>query len=460
MNPVAIEYGNGSFTVMLPDRCDILEMTPVPPLANPRRAIEQSLSHPLGGLPFDALVGAVRKPRGTVTAAVAVADNTRPVPYDAEREDGILLPLLLRLRRSGIENRNVTIIVATGTHAPTSLEWKRRSFGKAIAGSYRIVDHDCAAPDLRFLDVVDGAPVKINREFLAADLRMVTGLVEPHFMAGFSGGRKTVCPGLAGLETTLRFHGPDYMDSPGATNLSTGQNPCHAFALAVAKKAGVHFSVNAVLNGEMRLSSVYSGDLESAHAAAMETVKRAAAIPARREYDIVLTHGGRVAVNHYQAAKAAFAAIPVVRRGGTVILAAWSGESEPVGKKEYRELMASLRESVPGAFSARLKSDAWRFVPDQWQAQKWDQFFRKIGSFDRLIYCTTNIERGELGALPGRNGYEFAGGRSPSIREMVQNALDRTLREAADKGSAPTIAYLKDGPYGVPLLRPEGDPPA
>jgi len=92
--------------------------------------------------------------------------------------------------------------------------------------------------------------------------------------------------------------------------------------------------------------------------------------------------------------------------------------------------------------------------------EAWDQFFRKIGSFDRLIYCTTNIERGDLGALPGRNGYEFAGGQSPSIREMVQNALDRTLREAADKGSAPTMAYLKDGPYGVPLLRPEADPPA
>jgi len=450
--PVAIEYGEGVIKVLVPPWCDILGMRAFPALKNPEKQIEASLSDPVGGPPVKKLVASFESPPGDLTVAVAVSDNTRPVPYNGEAVDGILLPLLKRLEKAGVKRKHITVIVGTGTHAPTSTRWKKRALGRNIFGRYAVVDHDCTSPDLVSIGKVGGVEVKIDDRFMRAGMRVVTGLVEPHFMAGFSGGRKAVCPGLVNIEATRLFHGGAYTDDPNAASLILQNNPCHEFALEVARRAGVHFSINAVLNNNMRLAGVFAGGLEKAHLEAAKTVGRHALVRADREYDVVLTHGGRVAVNHYQAAKAAYAAAPVIKRGGTVILVSSSSDPEPVGKPEYKKTMAVLKECGIGEYSRLIRSDGWIFTPDQWQAQKWDQFFQKIGSFEGLIYCTTNIGPSELRSLPGRPGYDFIENGIISIECMVQNAIDETVQKVLREQKTCTMAYVKDGPYGVPSL--------
>ena len=450
---ISLEYSESSLKVKVPPYCDVLHMDHVPALENPKREIENALSNPIGSRPIEEIVSSHKRPPSKLSVAIAVSDNTRPVPYSGKRKDGILLPLLMRLKRAGIKERNVKIIVATGTHLPTSRHWKEQAFGEFITSRYRIIDHDCTSPDLSFIGNIEGISVKVNRHFLEADVHIITGLVEPHFMAGLSGGRKAVCPGLVNFEAIQLFHGTKFLDSPQATNLVLDDNPCHNFALKVARKARVDFSVNVVLNGEMRLAGVFAGDLEKAHLEAARKVKRYSLIPVEQEYDIVLTHGGKVAVNHYQAAKAAYGASPIIKKGGLVILVAHNSDKEPVGKDDYKRVMRILKERGPGKFSEFIKRKDWEFVPDQWQAQKWDQFFKKIGSFDRLIYCTTNIAPADLKKLPGKSGYDFIRGKDVRIEQMVQNAIFYAVDEMRQKVKKPKMALIKEGPYAVPVLK-------
>jgi len=449
---INLEYGKDFLQIKVPPWCDILKMGYIPALKNPREQIENALSNPIGSLPIEDIITSYKNP-SKVSVAIAVSDNTRPVPYSAEKEDGILLPLLKRLKRAGIKDKNIKIIVGTGTHLPTSNEWKKEAFGKSITDKYRIIDHNCTSSDLCYLDNIEGVPVKINREFLEADIHIVTGLVEPHFMAGVSGGRKAICPGLVNMETTYLFHGAEFMDNPNATNLILKNNPCHNFALKVARKVRVDFSVNATLNGEMKLAGIFAGDLEKAHLEAVKEVKKYCIIPVDYEYDIVLTQGGSVAVNHYQAAKAAYGVIPIIKRGGIVILVAHNGDKEPIGKDDYKKVMRILRQKGPGKFTEFIKSDSWQFVPDQWQVQKWDQFFRKVGAFDNLIYCTTNISPEDLDKLPGKSGYDFVKGENIDIGKMVQNAVFYAVDKIKQEVKEPKMAFLKEGPYAVPVVK-------
>jgi nickel-dependent lactate racemase len=448
--PVSVEYGDHSFKVMVPEYCDVMEMKHAPALRNPKEHIERALSHPIAGPTLETIATGLHKPMKDIQAAVAVSDNTRPVPYHSEREDGILLPILKRLEKSGIARRNIKIIVATGTHVATSSEWKWKAFGDRILERYEIRDHNCTSTDLCSLGSFMDIPVKINPDFFRADLRIVTGLVEPHFMAGFSGGRKAVCPGLVNLEATHLFHSAKYMDDPRATNLVLKSNPCHQFALEVARKTGVHFSIDVALNNDMQLAGLWAGELEASHEKAVERVRQCAEIKVKHECDIVLTHGGRGAVNHYQAVKAAYSIIPIIKTGGVVILVAHNGDAEPVGKGEYKKVIEMLCKKGPGAFTDLLKSRNWQFIPDQWEVQKLDQFFQKVGSFDRLIYCTNNIKPEELLKLPGRSGYNFVVPGCRDIATMVQNAVDHAV--ASSQGKDLRFAYVKDGPYAVPVL--------
>lgn len=451
---VNVEYGKNILPVKVPPYCDTLTMGHVPALKNAREKIENALSNPIGSSTIKDIVTSSEKPPSRLTVAVVVSDNTRPVPYCAESEEGILYPLLKRLKRAGIKNENIRIIVGTGTHLPTSGEWKRKAFGEVIVENYRIVDHDSTSPHLFPVGSVEGIEVKINREFMEADIRMVTGLVEPHFMAGVSGGRKAVCPGIVNLQATYLFHGVDFTNNPSATNLALEGNPCHEFALKVARRVGVDFSVNCTVNEEGSLSGVFAGDLKKAHLEAVNGLKKAAVIPCHHTYDIVLTSGGKVAVNHYQAAKAAYGTIPIIRRGGKVILAAHNSDEEPVGKDEYKKALKILKKKGPGGFTEFIKSKTWQFVPDQWQVQKWDQFFRKVGSFDNLIYCTTNIPPEDLEKLPGKSGYDFVEGGKAAPDEMVQRAIIYAVdKKRQELNKNPEMAFVKEGPYAVPVLR-------
>jgi nickel-dependent lactate racemase len=447
---IELQYGKESLNIEVPPWCDTLTLKDQPALANPGEQIKKALQSPSGGRKLSEIIAASEKPPSQLTAAITVSDNTRPVPYNGNREDGILLPLLTLLNRSGIDDRNILIIIGTGTHVPTSDRWKKEAFGTVITERYSIIDHDCSSPNLFFLSEIEGIPVRVNRKFMESDIHITTGLVEPHFMAGVSGGRKAVCPGLINVEATNVFHGAGFIGSPNADNLILENNPCHEFSLKVARKARVDYNVSVTLNRDMELSGVFAGDLESSHLEAYERVKESSLIQVDHEYDIVLTQGGSVAINHYQSAKAACGAVPILKKGGIVILAAHNGDPEPVGKENYKRLLKLYVEKKRGKFTDLIESEEWEFVPDQWEIQKWEQFFRKAGSFGNLIYCTTGIKPEILRSLPCKSGYELAD--TGEITDMVQQSVYYAVERKKQTAGRSTMAFVKEGPYAVPLI--------
>jgi hypothetical protein len=273
---------------------------------------------------------------------------------------------------------------------------------------------------------------------LDAGIRILTGLVEPHFMAGFSGGRKSICPGIVGQETTYIFHGPDLMADPRSDSLVLEGNPCHEESLAVARLAPPDFCINVTINDAKALTGVFAGDMEVAHQAAAERSRLDNAIPISAEYDMVVTHAGFVGINHYQAAKAACEGVKAVKPGGTLVLLADHADLDPVGSANYRRVLPLLRELGPEGLVRRLRSPDWTFVPEQWEVQMWGRALAKLGSHANLLYCAPQLTGPVFAArgLPGMDG------------GSAQEALDTVL--ARNPGA--TVAVLKEGPYGVPVL--------
>jgi len=432
-------------------------MTDVTVLPDPADAIERAFASPIGSPTLERIVREKRKPGAEVTVAITVSDITRPVPY--KRDKGLLFPLLKRLESSGIRKRNITIVVGTGTHRPSTADEKTAMFGEDIPRDYRIVDHDCE--DFHSLTQIGktekGTEVYANSAFLKADVKIVTGLVESHFMAGVSGGRKGICPALVDIRTIQKFHGPEFLESPCADNLILDGNPCHLEALEVAKTVGVDFTVNVTLDRNMRLTGVFAGHLEDAHIRAYDFMKGYTVIPLSREYDIVLTHGGYAGRNHYQTAKAGCGALPAVKNGGAVIIAADNHDREPVGSPEYRHLLRRLKAFGIEGYVKMIRDPAWTFTKDQWEPEVWGRVLRKVGE-KGLFYCAPRIPVDDYAFLPGWSGYDFlegdvvAFGRE-AAQMMVQNALLFTISRYREKNKTPAVAVLREGPYGIPYLR-------
>ena len=458
--PVSCELGDHEMEILVPPGTKTLGMREFPPLSRPKEEIRLSLEEPIGTPPLPQILKAKGKPAGELTVCIATSDITRPVPYKGE--GGIFEPLLGILQECGIRRENVTLLVGTGTHRPSTPEEKIEMFGKQVAAEYRVIDHSC--DDESMLTYIGstrgGTGVHINRHFVEADVRIATGLVEAHFMVGVSAGRKAICPALVSRKTIERFHSAQFLSSPKATNLVLEGNPCHDEALEVARMAGVDFIVNTVLNRRLELIGVYSGDLEQSHEKAVELVRRVVAIPVGQEYDIVLTHGGYVGINHYQNAKAACNALPVVRKNGFVILGACERDADPVGPETYRTLVHLLKLQGPDGYLAALLNPAWRFTRDQWEPQMWGKAIEKVGE-EGLLYCTAFIPEEDQRLLPGMPGWDFLPDKifprhGEATRVMIQNAMVYACRHPKWEGNTPSVAFIKEGPYAVPYLRPPG----
>jgi len=453
--PVEVEYGARTLAVRIPANCRILEMSEVPPQADPRDAIRRSIHRPIGCRPLPEILRAAGKAPGDLTVCITTSDITRPVPYKGD--SGILPLLLALLHEAGVRRQNVTLLVGTGTHRPSTPAEKVAMFGDDVASSYRIADHECDN-DGMLADIgktASGTEVRINRLFVEADVRIATALVESHFMAGASGGRKAVCPALVSKETIEKFHSATFLDSTRATNLVLEGNPCHEEALEIAKKAKVDFIINTVLNRRLELVDVFSGDLVQAHHEAVQLLRRIVTIPVDREFDIVLTHGGYVGINHYQNAKAAVNALPVVTDGGVIILAACERDDNPIGPATYKTLLHLLKLQGPDGYLATLMSPTWRFTKDQWEPQMWGKVLGKVGE-EGLIYCSARLSRDEHQLVPGGMGWDYLpdgtfADDAAAAQTMVQNAVIVAVRHPRWRAGQPSVAFIKEGPYAVPV---------
>lgn len=456
---IKVPFGAELLHVNVPDGTDVLETTSPEIIEEPKQALLEALEHPIASKPFKTL--AKEKCWGAdARACIVVSDNTRPVPYKGE--NGILMPLIQQLVECGFRVENICVLIATGTHAAMPYEDIIEMIGiEPFEAGVEIVNHDCRREkDLCKVGVTEGGTeAYVNRRYVEADLKILTGLVESHFMAGASGGRKSVCPGIFGETGTFIFHGPALMADENSRDLNLVGNKVHQESLAVAKMAGVDFSVNVTLDKDFHMTGVFCGELEKAHEAAVEKLKTYVAIPFEEEYDLILTHAGFVGRNHYQAAKSGVEASYAIREGGAVVMLANNHDKNPIGSDRYLAMCALLKQIGAEGFNRAIKSPDWTFIPDQWQVQMWTKLFKKVAMKD-FIYFAPQLDDRDWRSLPGTDGRKYVSAEAKTEGEMAKSVMEaaiadimkeRKVTEADVAAGKFRIAYLAEGPYAVPV---------
>lgn len=354
---VTLAYGRQGLEIEVPDDATVLLPRETAPLPDPDAAVREALAAPIGSPPLRELA------RGGRTAAIVVSDITRPVP------NGLLLPPLLdELAAAGVARDAVTVVIATGLHRAATAEELGQILGPELARSLRIVSHD--ARDRASLVYCGrssrGSDIWLDRAYAEADIRVLTGFVEPHIFAGYSGGGKAVLPGIAGAETVMSNHGAAMLAHPNATWCRTEANPVFEEMREVALTSRPTFLLNVTLNTEKEVTGVYAGDLVAAHNAGIVRAEAQAVVPVPYLFDVVVvTNMGFPAdINLYQSVKGMAAARQAARPDGHIVLA--SECRDGLGGREYVELLES--ESTPDALLAKLMTPGFA-VHDQWGVQ-------------------------------------------------------------------------------------------
>ncbi len=450
---VLFDLGRLQFRVKVPDHAHIFRMRKVSLLANPKQSIRDALNNPTDCPPLKKIVQEKLLANPNAKAVIVISDNTRPVPYTGE--EGILYPIVEAMEEAGLPTSRVRILVATGTHRPmTEQELHHLLDPRIFALGIQIIQHDSRDPKglICIGKTAIGGKIHINRLYMEGDIRILTGLVESHFMAGASGGRKAICPGLLAEHSTHILHSGPILASPCARDLVLDGNPVHEETLAVAKMAGCDMIVNVTLDANYKLTGVFAGDLVKTHEKAVEKLRSYAAIAITRSYDLILTHVGYVGVNHYQSAKGALVCLPLVKPGAICVLAAPHSDRDPIGGPNYKAMLRLLQEKGPGLFSQMICEPSWSFVPEQWEAQMWAKLLLRTTP-QNLIYCTQNIPRGSFSWLPGTDARNL-GSKTSDLEGLVGQSIDWALEHLHGRlNREPQVAVLPDGPYGIPVRK-------
>lgn len=363
---VELPYGKTKLKVEVPDEVVVLESRRFPGLADERRAIEAALREPVGCPPLAEWV----KRGGRVT--IVHTDITRATPNRR-----LLPPLIDALEAAGAAAQDITLVNALGTHRMQTEAETRELLGDRIVDGYRCLQHDCNNDaDLIPLGVTSrGHPVRVNRHYLEADLRILTGFIEPHFFAGFSGGPKGVLPSIAGAESVQTNHGYEMLNHPNATWCVTEGNPVWEEMREAAGMAGPAFLLNVALNREQQISGVFAGDVIQAHRAGCDFVRQTALVPIERLFDVVITTNGGYPLdqNLYQSLKGISAAARAVKPGGTIIQFAACADGVPAHGM-YAQL---LREAGSPQRALEVIGQPGFAAPDQWQVQLQAQILLK-----------------------------------------------------------------------------------
>jgi len=349
-------YGERPLTLQLPESVSILEMRPLPALKDPEAAVYAALAEPIQSASLSEIA------KGKKNACVVISDFTRPVPNKV-----ILPPLLKTLESSGIPREKITILIATGMHRPNLGEELIYLVGRDIAENYTIVNHYCRDEEnYRKIDEIDGAPIEINRHYLDADLKILTGLIEPHFYAGYSGGRKAILPGISSYETMKFMHSFKMIDHPKVANCVVEGNPFHEYGIRVTERVGADFILNVVITQTREIAGVFAGHFNHAHLAGCDLVYRHSVIDLDERVDMVITSGGGFPLDatFYQISKALIASRDILERGGTIVVACECREG--LGNPEFCDIM---RSGCGYEEFCESYSDPKDFVIDQWCAQ-------------------------------------------------------------------------------------------
>jgi nickel-dependent lactate racemase len=451
MRNIVFDLGHTRFPIKIPDYSEVLRMGKAEVIPNPKDAIYDALKSPINTCPLHQIAQDKLRSNPLSKAVIVISDNTRPVPYSGE--SGILFPVIDEIVRAGYPSRQIRILVATGTHrAMDDRELQEMLDHRIFALNIPVINHDSRnLNDLtKICRSAYGGEIFVNRTYVESDLKILTGLVESHFMAGASGGRKSICPGLISEASTYALHSGPILQSPHSRDLVLAGNPVHEESLKVARCVGCDMIVNVTLDSDYRLTGVFAGALEEAHEAAFDKLFTTAAIPFQKKYDLVITHAGFVGINHYQAAKGALVCAPLVKGDGICILGAHHTDKDPIGGGNYKRMLELLEEVGPEKFIQSILDPSWTFVPEQWEAQMWTRLLEKILP-QNLLYCCLEIPDQKFLKIPGMNARSFAG-----ETKNLETLMNKTIAWAVDRQKNrlrrdPGIAVLPDGPYGIPF---------
>jgi nickel-dependent lactate racemase len=354
---VDLAYGQGWLPVEFPDgRTTIIEPSHTAGLADEKGAVLATLQSPIGAKPLRKLIG----PKTNV--CILFTDITRATPNDR------IIPWLLE-HLSHVPRENITLLNQLGTHRPNTKAELERMLTPAVVANYRVLNHEPENDDALVQVGVtrDGTPALLNKHALAADLRIVTGFIEPHFFAGFSGGIKGIMPGVAGLRTVMSNHGFRNIGDPNATFGVNQGNPLWEELRDIALKAGPSFLLNVTLNEEREITGVFAGDILEAHQVGTEFVRKSAMQAVEEAFDVVVAtnSGYPLDMNLYQGVKGMSAGARIIKPGGTLILAAECREGVPANSPLDKLLRAV---SSPEDLLALLAQPGFARA-EQWQAQ-------------------------------------------------------------------------------------------
>ncbi|QFR33705.1 nickel-dependent lactate racemase [Ancylobacter sp. TS-1] len=429
MHDTALElaFGRGTLPLNLPARArpTVLRKADLPKLPDNAAAIRHAFDNPVGSAPLAALA------KGRKSACILVCDITRPVPNRL-----FLRPMIEAMLAGGIPAEAITVLVATGLHRPNEGEELAELIGDPwVQETVSVVNH-FARDEAAHVDLgptaTRGTPVFIDRRFVEADLRIATGLVEPHFMAGWSGGRKVVAPGVAGHQTIRTFHSARFMEDPLAVQCNLVGNPLHEEQLEIVRKLGEIYALNTVLDEARDLVFVSFGEIIASHLAAVEYVEGATIIGVPRRFHTVVTSSAGYPLDktYYQTVKGMVTPLDILAPGGTLIIA--SECSEGFGSEEFREAQARLVELGPERFLATLTAKTLADV-DEWQTEMQLKPMR-VG---RIQLYTTGLTAEERRIT----AVEIV----PDINEAIAQSLARSGDDA--------LAIVPEGPYVIPVFR-------
>lgn len=354
---IKLAYGRSGLEIDFPSYgVDIIEPRFVDGITDEPSAIRQALRNPIASLPLKQIVS----PHDSV--AIIFPDRTRPMPSDR------VLPVILA-ELDHVPRKNMTLINALGTHRPNTPEELEAMLGRNIIENFCVVQH---RPQDRTSMVYLGRSsfgneVWVNKEFMQAKIKILTGFIEPHFFAGFSGGPKAVLLGVAAFENILKNHSAAMIDNPHATWGVTDENPIHQEMSEIANLVKPDFIVNVTLNRNRRITGVFAGGWKEAHAKGCDFARKWVMRPVKEPYDLVVTtnSGFPLDMNLYQAVKGMSAAARIVRDGGTIIVAAECSDGVP-RHGNFRELLRSRKSPVE---LLEMIQNLRETIQDQWQVQ-------------------------------------------------------------------------------------------
>jgi nickel-dependent lactate racemase len=418
---VNLLYGKKGKLVELPDDGTfVIRPKNVEPVSDEETAVFEALRAPIGSPPLREIVSA------TDTVAIVFSDITRPMPYSS-----VLPPLMEEI--SIVPDDQIVFINATGSHRPNTQEELIEILGDAIVDRYRIHQHDCNDETnlINLGKTSRGHEIWINREYMQSSIKILTGYIEPHLFAGFSGGPKAVLPGIAGVKSIMSNHGSEMIGDPKSTFTHTKGNLIWEEMFEVATLTNPTFLLNVTQTEDRRITGVFAGELSQAHERGIEFLKSTAMVPVDGSFDIVISTAGGypLDISMYQSVKGIAVTANIVKDGGAILLVSDCEEGLP-DYGEYGDIMR--KAETPQDLLGMIHSPGFS-MQDQWDAQIQAQICQRA----KLHIYSEGLSNDEIRQVFG----------------IPSSDVENTVAELLNGyGSGARIAVLPAGALAIPYV--------